>query len=88
MKVARTYRARSGPVPRQSRRWLWFSLVAVLLVGGILAVLAARSPTTSSVAAEHTFHDFGRIGINDGLVIAQFPLVVQRSTQVTDVQTS
>lgn len=87
MKAAPKKRAGRGPVRGRSRRWLWLSFFALLLVGGVLVAAATTSPA-EALAAERTFHDFSQIGINDGLVVVKFPLTVKQATQVTDVQTS
>lgn len=77
---------------RKSRAqpWFWFWPLAILLVVGsaLALVIQGASGPSGRLVPDHTFHDFGRVRMGDGLLVARFPLTVQGPTRVTGVATT
>jgi predicted metal-binding membrane protein len=90
VKVISKQRANARRVTaRRSRARLWVSLAAlVLLAAAALAFAVTGSEPSGALTAQQTFHDFGMVSMNDGDLVARFPLTVEGAVKVIDVQTS
>jgi hypothetical protein len=77
------------PRRRMPYRWLWFALLGLIFTGaGTLLLGMVNRAAASTLAPEHTAHDFGQVTMHNGEITAQFPITVREPTVVTDVNSS
>ena len=60
------------------------AMILALLAALVLAPRAVSEPS-GVLTPEHTRHDFGAVGMSDGLLLARFPLAVQGAPLVSSL---
>jgi hypothetical protein len=73
-----------------TNRWFWAgALLLLALVGiGVARLSSPETPATGSLSAAQLRHDFGEVGIGDGVLATQLPLDVRGTVRVTTLESS
>lgn len=71
----------------RSRRLLFVGLAIIAAAIGV-AFLAAGRAESGTIAAEQTFHQFGTVRMQDGVLSTSFPLTVTGTVPVTNLGTT
>ena len=99
MTTARSRRTRPRDARRSARSpsglgsipWRLIAL-PVVVVGLAIAIAATRGPAPApalgQIVPEHTVHEFGTVRMQDGLLVATFPLTVEGAVDAVDLTTS
>jgi hypothetical protein len=88
MKVISKQRTHYPPATK-SQPWVLAGAIAlILLVGGVILATSGREQAGGTLISKTTAQDLGIVSMSKGIVIAQFPLTVQGTTRVTDIETS
>ena len=71
-------------------RWLLLGVLVLMVLAGIAIARLSRgeSNPTGSLGASHLAHDFGQVGIGEGVLATRFPLDLRGTVRVTTLESS